>query len=384
MSTLEKERTLCRAARARAAAAGVLRRVRPAAPRATAAHDRASLPAARRATRLVGELGPARAPRPRRRDPRHGGRDRDLGQHEQAGGRSSTATGGSLTVTDARRRDRSRAADGDDGARRHDGAARDDRAARPPRGTEIDQWPPGPRLDDRASFRPAGGRSPGGGRQCRGGPQRRAAARRHPQLVALREPQARLLRRLPRRLRLRAGGDEACSGPAACSAWPTCARSHPSRLDKQDWHVRMRKRTAQQTACSVSLSALTRISSRLCNTSGSPYTFGCGGEFVHFRLERDFRGAMTAQMEAQLAQLQACMYQYSRAIYRSIKDLIDPYSDACHPTLVEACGAGAVRADDGTPRRRPALFRLARPRAFPGHPPLFSDHRAGAGRLGGA
>ena len=25
------------------------------------------------------------------------------------------------------------------------------------------------------------------------------------------------------------------------------------------------------------------------------------------------------------AQLQACMYQYSRAIYRSIKDLIDPY-----------------------------------------------------------
>ena len=30
-------------------------------------------------------------------------------------------------------------------------------------------------------------------------------------------------------------------------------------------------------------------------------------------------------MEANLAQLQSCMYQYSRAIYRSIKDLIDPY-----------------------------------------------------------
>lgn len=27
------------------------------------------------------------------------------------------------------------------------------------------------------------------------------------------------------------------------------------------------------------------------------------------------------------AQLQSCMYQYSRAIYRSIKDLIDPYAD---------------------------------------------------------
>jgi hypothetical protein len=37
---------------------------------------------------------------------------------------------------------------------------------------------------------------------------------------------------------------------------------------------------------------------------------------------------MTAQMEAQLVQLQACMYQYSRAIYRSIKDLIEPYSEA--------------------------------------------------------
>jgi hypothetical protein len=34
-----------------------------------------------------------------------------------------------------------------------------------------------------------------------------------------------------------------------------------------------------------------------------------------------------ARMEEQIAQLQRCMYQYSRAIYRSIKDLIDPYSD---------------------------------------------------------
>src|ERR671939_1465145 len=32
-------------------------------------------------------------------------------------------------------------------------------------------------------------------------------------------------------------------------------------------------------------------------------------------------------MEERAAQLQACMYQYSRAIYRSIKDLIDPYAD---------------------------------------------------------
>ena len=32
-------------------------------------------------------------------------------------------------------------------------------------------------------------------------------------------------------------------------------------------------------------------------------------------------------MEDHAAQLRSCMYQYSRAIYRSIKDLIDPYAD---------------------------------------------------------
>ncbi len=32
-------------------------------------------------------------------------------------------------------------------------------------------------------------------------------------------------------------------------------------------------------------------------------------------------------IEERTLQLQHCMYQYSRAIYRSIKDLIDPYSD---------------------------------------------------------
>ncbi len=33
-------------------------------------------------------------------------------------------------------------------------------------------------------------------------------------------------------------------------------------------------------------------------------------------------------VEEHAAQLQSCMYQYSRAIYRSIKDLIDPYVPA--------------------------------------------------------
>ena len=32
-------------------------------------------------------------------------------------------------------------------------------------------------------------------------------------------------------------------------------------------------------------------------------------------------------IEERTLQLQHCMYQYSRAIYRSVKDLIDPYGD---------------------------------------------------------
>jgi hypothetical protein len=33
------------------------------------------------------------------------------------------------------------------------------------------------------------------------------------------------------------------------------------------------------------------------------------------------------ELDERTQRLQSCMYQYSRAIYRSIKDLIDPYSD---------------------------------------------------------
>src|SRR2546421_333253 len=32
-------------------------------------------------------------------------------------------------------------------------------------------------------------------------------------------------------------------------------------------------------------------------------------------------------MDERVAEIQACMYQYSRAIYRAIKDLTDPYVD---------------------------------------------------------
>ena len=39
-------------------------------------------------------------------------------------------------------------------------------------------------------------------------------------------------------------------------------------------------------------------------------------------------------MEDRALQLQSCMYQYSRAIYRSIKDLIEPYAD--HSSQLES------------------------------------------------
>ena len=47
-------------------------------------------------------------------------------------------------------------------------------------------------------------------------------------------------------------------------------------------------------------------------------------------------------MDERLLKIQVCMYQYSRAIYRSIKDLIDPYVDAesqveYRRSVLEAC-----------------------------------------------
>ena len=47
-------------------------------------------------------------------------------------------------------------------------------------------------------------------------------------------------------------------------------------------------------------------------------------------------------VDEQTLQLQHCMYQYSRAIYRSIKDLIDPYVDGetqleFRRAVLEAC-----------------------------------------------
>jgi hypothetical protein len=77
-------------------------------------------------------------------------------------------------------------------------------------------------------------------------------------------------------------------------------------------------------------------------------------------------------MDDSAAQLRSCMYQYSRAIYRSIKDLIDPYADAetriesRHAVLGQCQETMERLADDPTYFARPdrALFADIR-RYFP-------------------
>ncbi len=77
-------------------------------------------------------------------------------------------------------------------------------------------------------------------------------------------------------------------------------------------------------------------------------------------------------MEDRVAQLRSCMYQYSRAIYRSIKDLIDPYADTTtkleyRRAVLEQCEETMERlADDPHYFARPdrALFADIR-RYFP-------------------
>ena len=77
------------------------------------------------------------------------------------------------------------------------------------------------------------------------------------------------------------------------------------------------------------------------------------------------------------------MYQYSRAIYRSIKDLIDPYADRETQLEYRREVLSACEADDGAARGGSALLLEARQGPLPGHPPLLPDHGAGPSRLGG-
>ena len=73
-------------------------------------------------------------------------------------------------------------------------------------------------------------------------------------------------------------------------------------------------------------------------------------------------------MNDQTAQLRSCMYQYSRAIYRSVKDLIDPYAD--RTTQIEYRRAILFECED-------TMERLAADPHYFAYPErtLFSDIR---------
>ena len=73
-------------------------------------------------------------------------------------------------------------------------------------------------------------------------------------------------------------------------------------------------------------------------------------------------------MDERTLKLQACMYQYSRAIYRSVKDRIDPYSDA--ETQLESRRAVLIACEQ-------TMERLARDPLYFAKPDraLFQDIR---------
>ena len=63
-------------------------------------------------------------------------------------------------------------------------------------------------------------------------------------------------------------------------------------------------------------------------------------------------------IEERTLQLQHCMYQYSRAIYRSVKDMIDPYGDResqleARRAVLTACEQTMQRLTGGCGMRRP-------------------------------
>jgi len=84
--------------------------------------------------------------------------------------------------------------------------------------------------------------------------------------------------------------------------------------------------------------------------------------------EPGFTGELDEEMDDQAAQLRSCMYQYSRAIYRSIKDLIDPYADT--PTQLEYRRAVLLECEETMERLAEDPHYFARPDRA-----LFADIR---------
>ncbi len=73
-------------------------------------------------------------------------------------------------------------------------------------------------------------------------------------------------------------------------------------------------------------------------------------------------------IEERTAQLQQCMYQYSRAIYRSVNDLIDPYAD--RETQLESRRAVLIACEQTMERLATDPLYFAKPERA-----LFQDIR---------
>ena len=204
------------------------------------------------------------------------------------------------------------------------------------------------------------GRVEAGARRAQEG----ASPGRRARLVALREPASRVLDRLLGRVLLRGRGDERPRGRAQGLA-------NGGRAARRALIRRCQSRTT--------------AASRLCNTAEKALHSPCeAATSPVFRPVPRKSGRSSRSLDDHAAQLRSCMYQYSRAIYRSIKDLIDPYASRDEQLGYRRAVLDRVRAHDGATRRGSSLLRPSGSRAVRRHPALLPDHGAGPGRVVGA
>ena len=187
----------------------------------------------------------------------------------------STATGGSLTVTD-------------DGStltapEQTEPTKTAARTTTLPRTTTPKSCNPGgdylasrpARLDDRAPLAAAGEQARGCDREGRRGAQGRSPSRRRSRLRPLCEPPPRLLRSLLRRLRLRGGGGERAAASPGGVPGRVSARDHPlsncpSLLGVGNDAAGQTRSRPTHRARFVDIDA--NNCKRLCNRTASPYT----------------------------------------------------------------------------------------------------------------
>ena len=189
-----------------------------------------------------------------------------------------------------------------------------------------------------------------------------SATGRRARLVALREPPSRLLDRVLGRVLVGGRGDER-------------ARGRPQGVEN-------RCRPSRRALTNVAFGGTT--SPDFVTPPKRRYTLRAKRHLrSFFAQQHGNRGDRRGPLDDHAAQLRSCMYQYSRAIYRSIKDLIDPYASReeqlghRRAVLIECERTMARLAED------PSLLRPSGSRAVRRHPALLPDHGAGSGRLVG-